>query len=396
MQHHHPARFGLRVAVVGGSLTGTATALFLAQAGFPHVTVHEAAPAAATLGGGLLSLEHPVLDRLDLAGLPQQHYVHLRSATIWQVPVRNRQAGRPAALHYPGRFTTWTRLAAALTAAATGWLPAGAIRTGDRVTGLTEHQRRPRLHLAGGGTAEADLVVFADGRASTGRALLDPHRRLHYAGYVAHRGTLAGDPLGLHDFWRLQPGAGLQLNSCPVPGGLDWTCYRDTAADRFAELFGAPPHQRVYVPGRRVGDAARAELDEAAARVLPPGHADVVHATADRAAFPVLDIDPPTRAVWPIGDGFAVLTGDALAPVRAHTGRGANHGLEQAAALTAVLRQYARHGADLGTALHGWQRRILPAVHDTLRLGPRLGARAGLGGAVPANREPALAAISIR
>ncbi|WP_433221855.1 monooxygenase [Dactylosporangium sp. CS-047395] len=420
MQSHQPGSvgFGLRIAVVGGSLTGTATALFLAQHGFTDVTVYEASPAAATLSGGLLTLDHMVLDRLDRAGIAQHHYVHIPSETIWQVPVRHRQPGRPDGRRYPGRFTTWTRLAAALSAAAIGWLPPGAIRTGARVTGLTEHSGRPRLHLTGGGIVSADVVVFADGCASIGRRLLAPQRQLHYAGYVGYRGSIAAAELpcpapappaqvpqtlaeiaGLGDFWRLQPGDGLQCNVCPVPGGLDWTCYLDTTDEQLPAIFGAAPHQRFFAPGKHISELAHARLDASVTDRLPFAFAALIHATSRRAAFPMLDVDPPARAVWPVGDGWAVLAGDALAPVRAHTGRGANHGLEQAAALTAVLGQYARHGADLGSALHGWQRRILPAVLDTLLLGPRLGHRAGLGITATASprptrgAEPAVAAL---
>jgi 2,6-dihydroxypyridine 3-monooxygenase len=74
-----------------------------------------------------------------------------------------------------------------------------------------------------------------------------------------------------------------------------------------------------------------------------------------------------------------VLLGDALAPVRAHTGRGANNGIEQAAGLVTALGQHRQHGADLGTALTGWQRRHLPAAVAAVRLGPAIGARLGLG-----------------
>ena len=51
--HHSPGRspHGPRIAVIGGSLTGPATALLLAQAGFADVTLYEAMPASTTLGG---------------------------------------------------------------------------------------------------------------------------------------------------------------------------------------------------------------------------------------------------------------------------------------------------------------------------------------------------------
>nr|WP_227457242.1 monooxygenase [Micromonospora purpureochromogenes] len=385
---------GPRIAVVGGSLTGPAAALLLTQAGFAHVTVYEAMPASTTLGGGLISLEHSSLGILDRLGIGQDEYVHVPSETIWQTPVHDRVPGDPRRRAYPGRFTTWTQLNRALTTR----IPAGMAHTGARVTGLTAHRGHPLLRFADGRTEPADLVVFADGRASTGRKLLDPDRQLRYAGYVGHRGTVAHNPTGMVDFWRLEPGPGVQFNIAPIPGGVDWTFYLNATPAEYADMFGAAPHRRLFAQTRHVSDAARAHVDGQAVWHLPEPYASAVHCTTTRAAFPVMDIDPPTRMVWPVGDGFAVLLGDALAPVRAHTARGANNGIEQADGLATALCQHRRHGADLGTALSGWQRRHLPAAVAAVRLGPVIGTRLGLGtpAAPPAAngtavRQPALA-----
>lgn len=103
-----------------------------------------------------------------------------------------------------------------------------------------------------------------------------------------------------------------------------------------------------------------------------------MHATGTRMAAAVMDIDPPTRMVWPVGAGHAVLLGDALAPVRPHTARGANNGIEQAAGLTAALTQHRKYGANLTAALDGWQHRHLPAAVAAVQLGPALGHKFGL------------------
>ncbi|MET7396300.1 monooxygenase [Dactylosporangium sp. NPDC005572] len=368
---------GPRIAVIGGSLTGPTVALLLTQAGFAHVNLYEATPASTTLGGGLISLEHSSLGILDHLGIEQNEYVHVPSETIWQTPVHNRVLGDPTRRAYPGRFTTWTQLNQALTCR----IPGDMVHTGARVIGLTEHGRCALLHFADGRTEPADLVVFADGRASAGRNLLDPGRRLRYAGYVGHRGTVTFNPTGMADFWRLEPGPGIQFNIAPIPDGADWTFYLNTTPNQYAEMFGAAPHRRLFAHPRHVSDAARAYVDGHAVWHLPDPYATAVHCTTARAAFPVMDIDPPARMVWPIGDGFAVLLGDALAPVRAHTARGANNGIEQADGLVTALCQHRRHSADLGTALTGWQRRHLHAAVAAVRLGPAIGARLGLGAA---------------
>ncbi|MDG4834154.1 monooxygenase [Solwaraspora sp. WMMD1047] len=366
----------LTVAVVGGSLTGPVTALLLLRAGF-DVTVYEATPPSAALGGGLISLEHTALDVLDRLDIPQREFVAYDSETIRQVAVRDRQPEQTVLRTYPGRLTTWTLLHRALAAR----IPAGVLRTGMRVTGLSTHAGRPVLRFAGGHAAEpVDLVVFADGRSSTGRRLLDPDRTLTYAGYVAHRGIATCTPrAGLRDFVRLEPCPGAQFNIAPVPDGCDWTFYLGCSAADYEQRFGGTPLRRVLALPRHVTPAARTHVDEHADHLLPPDHAAVVRATTVRVAAPMLDIDPPTRMVWPVGDGHAVLLGDALAPVRPHTARGANNGIEQAAGLTVALTQHHRYGADLPAALHGWQRRHLPTAVAAVRQGPVIGDKLGLG-----------------
>jgi 2,6-dihydroxypyridine 3-monooxygenase len=207
------------IAVIGGSLTGPVMALLLLQAGFERVTVYEAVPRSAPLGGGLISLEHSSLDVLDRLGVGQEEFVTCETESIVQIAVSARTPGHRVRRAYPGRFTTWTRLHAALTT----HLPAAVIQSRARVTGLDGQCGRPLLRFAGGRCESADLVVFADGRASTGRRLLDPERRLRYAGYVAHRGCAPTPERPLADFLRFEPGPGTQFNIAPVPDGSDWT-----------------------------------------------------------------------------------------------------------------------------------------------------------------------------
>ena len=381
------ARSQPAIAVVGGSLTGPATALLLLHAGFDRVGVYEAVPAAAPQHGGLITLEHSALDILDGVGVDQDEFVKYPTETIQQIAVRDRKAADTVARTYPGRLTTWTLLHRALMAR----VPAEVVHTGRRVTGLTEHHEqhhgphqghqggRPVLRFADGSEQCVDLVVFADGRSSVGRTLLDPGRTLRYAGYVAHRGAAPGCPHDLVDFLRFEPCPGVQFNVAPVPGAADWTFYLNATADQYTASFGAPPARRTFALPQHVSAAARTHVDASAEQYLPADQAAIVHTTTTRMAVPVMDIDPPTQMAWPVGAGYAVLLGDALAPVRPHTARGANNGIEQAAGLVAALRQHRKYGADLAGALNGWQRRHLPTAVAAVRLGPVIGARLGLG-----------------
>jgi 2-polyprenyl-6-methoxyphenol hydroxylase-like FAD-dependent oxidoreductase len=367
-----PAR--TRVAVVGGSLTGPVTALLLLHAGF-DVALFEAVPASAPQGGGLIGLEHEALDVLDHLGIAQDEFVKYDSETVAQITVCRRRPGDVHRRRYPGRNTTWTLLHAALTRR----LPATTVHTGTRVTGLHERHGQPMLTLADGDEQPAELIVFADGRASTGRRLLDPTRRLHYAGYVAHRGQ-STRIRGLQDFLRFapDPNPGMQFNLAPIPGGTDWTFYLPATRAQYRAFFGAAPEQRVFALPQHISPAARSTVDQAVAQHLPDEQAGLVHHSTTRTAAAVLDIDTPTRMAWPIGAGHAVLLGDALAPVRPHTARGANNGIEQAAGLAAVLTQHRKYRADLAAGLDGWQQRHLPAAIAAVQLGPVLGHQFGL------------------
>ncbi len=88
---------------------------------------------------------------------------------------------------YPQVLTSWGRLYALLRAA----LPATHHRLGAAVAGVEQTEAGVRVHLAGGETLAADLLVAADGIRSTIRAQLAPQVQPVYAGYIAWRAARA-------------------------------------------------------------------------------------------------------------------------------------------------------------------------------------------------------------
>jgi 2,6-dihydroxypyridine 3-monooxygenase len=370
----------LSIAIVGGSITGPVLCLLLHQAGFTNVHIYEATPSAVPQAGGVIGLDHTSLGVLDTIGVPQEEIAPFPSQRVISVKMADRrELGRVQTL-YPGRNTTWTLAHDALIQR----LPADTLHTGARLVGLEPGgDGRAVLHLEGGDRAAADLVAFADGRKSTGRKLLDPDRPLRYAGYVAHRGQLDDCPPELRDFWRYEPD-GTQFTLFPIrqpDGGIgtDWTFYLNASAQQFRAHFGADPTTRTFVLPHQVSADARAYVDAMAATLLTPNAADLVHRTTRRMAVPILDIAPPTRMVYPVGSSRAVLLGDALAPVRPHTARGANNGIDQAARLVTALADHRRDGVALDLALNAWEARCLPMVTESIERGPELGRALGLG-----------------
>lgn len=370
-----------RVAVIGGSLTGPATALAFMARGFDNVHVYEATPEAVTLAGGVIGLQHPALNALEEVGIGQDEIVPVNSEQVVQIVVKDRgQVGRTRRI-YPGRTTTWTLLNAALKRR----VPEAHYHNGKRLKDVQASDSGPAtLLFADGSDATADLVVFADGRKSFGRKLLDPTRKLTYAGYVAHRGMMQGVlPELLDAFYSFQPERAL-FNTFPavLEDGqlkLDWTFFLDTRPDEFTRFFGDAPTRRTFVFPKQVTPEAVSFVNVQARERLPELEARVVHDTTERMAAPIVDIDPPTQMVYPLGKARAVLLGDALAPVRPHTGQGANRGIDQGAELAMALHQHTRWNADLDTALDAWQQRHLPVVQQYIAAGRKIGRELQLG-----------------
>ncbi|WP_327586993.1 FAD-dependent monooxygenase [Nonomuraea sp. NBC_00507] len=367
------------IAIVGGSLTGPALALLLRQAGFEDVHVYEAMPEATPQAGGVIGLDHHSLGVLDTIGVPQEEIVPFPSERVVSIKVADgHEAGRVRTI-YPGRNTSWTLAHQALA----DRLPTGTLHAGKRVVALDDNSGPIELQFADGDHVTADLVAFADGRRSTGRKLIDPSRALHYAGYVAWRGQTPWYPPGIRDFTRVEP-AGTQFTMFPImrPDGsiaTDWTFYLDLPTEEFRDLIGAAPTARTFVLPHQITPEARRLVLNQAEHLLPPEDAHIVADSTTWMAAPIVDIDPPEKMVHRVGRAHAVLLGDALAPVRPHTARGANNGIEQAAGLVTALHQHRRYGADLAAALSGWEQRSLPGVEHWIRLGPKLGRALGLG-----------------
>jgi len=369
------------IAIVGGSLVGPAQALLLQQAGFTNVHVYEASPSAVSQAGGVVGVDHATLGVLDSLGIDRAEYVPFESERIVSIKVADRRESGRVQTWYPGRNTTWTLLHGSLVRR----LPVGTFHTGKRVTGLSSDELdRAMLSFADGEEVTPDLVVFADGRRSFGRRVLDPHRQLRYAGYVAHRGLLVGGPEdGVFDYVRLVSD-GMQFGAFPVllPDGrmgLDWEFNLNTPSDLFSEQFGRNPTVRTYVLPHQISEAARQEVDIAAKRLLPADTAELIERTTTRTAAPIVDIAPPEWMVARIGGRPVVMEGDALAPVHPLTARGLNNGIVQADGLALALVQHHRYGANLDAALGGWQARFLPQVIADVQRGPLLARKIGLG-----------------
>lgn len=369
------------IAIVGGSLVGPTLALMLNHAGFEDVAVYDAIEPHVSPVGGVIGLDYETLGMFDDLGVDQGDIVPFPSEKVTLLRYEDGDEIVEQRF-FAGRNTTWNRLHDTLSQ----HLPDGFINYGRRVTNVHEDTAGATLVFDDGTTRNADVVVFADGRKSTGRKLFQPHRTLNYAGYVAHRGQLPCPVDELCDFTRFQPPpeVGGQFNVFPVVMadgniGVDWVLFTNMDEDTFRAFYGGRPTVRTFVQPHQISDAAIEYVDRFVDRIVPGDIAGLVHATTNRFAVPIVDIAAPTEMVHWLGDSACVLLGDALAPQHPNTATGLTHGLNQARGLTTGLRQVTRHGASMENMLNGFRNRYLPRVAETLQRGPKNAASIGLG-----------------
>jgi 2,6-dihydroxypyridine 3-monooxygenase len=187
------------------------------------------------------------------------------------------------------------------------------------------------LSMTDGQTLAADLVVCADGIRSTGRRIMVPEAKTHYAGYVAWRGTIDRDELSgdaasiLRDAitYRILPRGHLLTYPIPGPDGsvlCNWIWYRNVPpghqlADLLTDRNGF--RAELTVPPGSVQDRHLEALHSAADTELPAPLAELVHRSAEPFIQVIVDLEVP-RMVF----GRTCLIGDAAFALRPHIGVG--------------------------------------------------------------------------
>ncbi|SEF36523.1 2-polyprenyl-6-methoxyphenol hydroxylase [Amycolatopsis pretoriensis] len=202
----------MRAAVVGGGIGGLGAAIGLHRAGWT-VTVLEQAPEFGDVGAGI-SLWPNALRCLDELGvdlgdhLAAQDQGGLRDRrgrwiAHWDAAGFRRLHGRPLAGIHRADLIAGLRDA----------LPADCLRTGTKVTGVTEDGV---VRCENGDEIRADLVVAADGIRSPIRQVLFPqHPQPVYSGSAAFRGVTHHPGLGLSTTFA----PGTEVGVLPLTGG---------------------------------------------------------------------------------------------------------------------------------------------------------------------------------
>jgi 2-polyprenyl-6-methoxyphenol hydroxylase-like FAD-dependent oxidoreductase len=322
----------MKISIIGGSITGTATALHLVNAGH-KVTVYEARPRPETNGGGTLGITLQNYRKLTAAGVAPDAGTLTKDITRWKVTDRAVTDCHDS--FYSRWSVSWSNLNQALIKAAG---PAVEMRYNQHVTKLAD--------------VPGDMVVIAAGRSTRLRAQLDPSRLFHYGRYMAFRGqseqVLNNDTIGRR--WYVPNHLQLAMETIPVNGQQinDWTAF-----------VPFPFKYPRFTP--KIDWTTAHEVKHHIANLVPDFPAEVVMTSPWVGAIPMGDVDMPTQMVF----GRYLLMGDALVPMRPHTAMGANLGLREAANLP--------QGLQSASALAAWESDHLRVVGNWHLASERMG-----------------------
>jgi len=326
-----------RIAVVGAGMGGLLAALVLQRSGHA-CTVYEQAPRLAKVGAGInvapnstrifraLGLEEQMLN----AGVQPKLKFSREWDTgelLYTVPVPELRE------RYNAPFLAFHR--GALQEVLFGSLDPETVQFGRQLTGLEQTSDVARLTFADGSSAEADIVIGADGVHSRVREILFGPEPASYHGLVAYRSLITGSELKLADntkWW--------------APDRYVLIYYTTEARDEINLVTGSPqpwPHSDY-----RPRPASAQDLQDTF-RGFHEEVQEVLRAATSVTCWPMLERKPFS----PWSKGRAVLIGDACHPTTPHMGQGAGMAFEDAVVLARCVDAF---GDDLAEAFGRYEK----------------------------------------
>jgi salicylate hydroxylase len=309
------------VLIVGGGIGGLFAANALIAQGL-EVSVYEQAPAIGEIGAGVFLTPNSVrhLQRIGL-----EPAVEKWGARVGQNSRYFRHDGAPIApvqvTDSSGWNATFGMHRADLVDMLAAALPAGVVHTGHRCTGLTQDGHKARVSFANGASAEADVVIAADGIHSELRPFVFPSSQPTSSGSVAYRGLVPHERVADWpiDRWQMWLGTGRHFLAFPVRAGklINYVGFVPTD-EVMKESWSAPGDPEVL---RREFAGWDPRIDQLLSNV----EITFRWALYDREPLPVW-----TR-------GRLSLLGDAAHPMLPHLGQGANQSIEDGIALATIL-----------------------------------------------------------
>lgn len=357
-----------RVLIAGGSIGGLTAAVLLRDLGC-EVDVYERSSAALEdRGAGIVVL--PITERYFTERGGEDDRVSLE-LTYWTYVDRDGSVLSADPDHF--RFSGWSTIYRALLEA----FGQDRYHLGHEMTGFDNGPEGVTLHLAGHPSVDGDLLVCADGLASTARSILMPEVVPRYAGYVAWRGTTPEANLSpraqadLADsmiYQVLDPGH-ILVYAIPDHEGrstsphrvINFVWYRNYSTDGpFEDLMLGRDgmHRAGTMPPGAIREEHLNEMQATAARTLAPTLLEVVEGCPEPLIQAVFDLESPRMAFDRV-----CLIGDAAIGLRPHVAAGQAKACADGWALRDAL--VATDG-DVPAALAAWEPGQLELGHRAL------------------------------
>ena len=311
----------LRAAVVGAGICGLSTACALRQRGI-DVTVFEQSERLSEIGAGLVIFPN-ALRQLERMGLGEA--LASVGAKIGEGSEYYRADGRAVGPMVTTDSSGWNGVygmhRADLLNVLAATLPPSSIRAGHCCSGFEQSDTIARLKFTNGETAEADIVIAADGIHSALQTYIVDQTPPEYSGVRAYRGLIARERLAgwREEAQQLWMGEGKHFMVYPVRSGrlLNYVAFVPSMNET-TESWSAAGDRDELVSSFNGWDPHVVELLEAVDNCFWWGLYD-------------------RRPLQSWTKGRLVLLGDAAHAMLPHLGQGANQAIEDGVALAVLI-----------------------------------------------------------
>lgn len=365
-----------RALVAGGSIGGLTAGLLLRDLGYDVEVFERSSAALQERGTGIVVL--PITERYftDRGGDDHRPSLEL---TNWSYIDATGRITHTDPDRF--RFSGWNTMYQAML----DMFEPDRYHLNSEMVGFDQRADGVTLHLADGRSVEGDLLVCADGIASTARRILLPDAKPTYSGYVAWRGVTDEAVLSpgtletVRDamVYQVLDHSHILVYAIPDHDGditrgrriINSVWYRNYPDDgTFEALMTGKDGERrtATMPPGTIQDRFVDEMLDAARTALAPQLRDIVENCPEPLIQAIYDLEVPQMAF-----GRVVIMGDAAFGLRPHVAAGQAKACADAWALCEAMAET----GDIDAALAIWEPRQLAlgrmAVAKTRSMGIR-------------------------